>query len=80
MLPFLKNRNVPPPIADPDNQGSTAVKRKPDQEEDLDLLEQAAKEFLSAVSAKDAKALAAAFKACCDIVDSQPHVEGPHLG
>lgn len=80
MLPFLRNRNVPPPHADPDNQGSTTVKRKPDVEEDLDLLEEASREFLKAIESKDIKAFAAAFKACCDIVDSQPHVEGEHLG
>jgi len=45
----------------------------------MNLLEESIKEFLQSIEKKDVKALAAAFKACCDIVDSEPHEEGKHI-
>ncbi len=56
-----------------------SVKRESDHEEEYDALHVAAEDILSAIKSNDAKALAQAFKAACDIVDSEPHVEGEHV-
>lgn len=70
MLPFLKNMKE----ASASNS-SESVKREPDEEKEYDALHVAAEDLLSAIKSNDAKALAAAFKAACDIVDSEPHYE-----
>lgn len=77
MLPFLMKSK----------EGSASMpvetkKREPDNQEneDLDLLGETLKELLDAIHKKDLKAMTHAFKAACEIVDSQPHLEGDHLG
>jgi len=40
----------------------------------------AAEDLISAVHAKDAKAVADAFKAAFEVCESYPHEEGPHIG
>ena len=77
MLPFLKNKNV---------AGLIISHRKPDgdiQEQHSEgnedsALESAAEDIIQAMTAKDAKSLAAAIRAAFEILDSEPHVEGPH--
>ena len=75
MLPFLKNMQEASASAPAD-----PVKRNPDNEEDYDSLHVAAEDVIAAVHAKDAKALAQALKAAFEIIDSEPHEEGEHLG
>lgn len=67
MLPFLKNQHesgVSGPVQ--------TVKREPDQEPQLDLLEEAIEELFQA---KSKEARAAAFKAAFQICESEPHIE-----
>ncbi len=56
--------------------------RKPDAEPKQDQedsgLEMAAEDLLRAHASNDKKAVAAALRAAFQILDSEPHVEGPH--
>ena len=75
MLPFLKQNQ----------EGSSSgpiesVERKPDDGSDYDSMESAAEDLISAVHSKDAKAVAAALRAAFELADSEPHVEGEHIG
>lgn len=74
MLPFLKK-----PRQDITN---LVEYRKPDNkdesEQEDDGLELAAEDMLRAHVANDKKALATALRAAFQILDSEPHVEGPH--
>lgn len=76
MLPFLKLKKesaASGPIE--------SVERKPDEgSEDYDVLESAAEDLCHAIESKDYKAVAAALRAAFELVDSQPHEEGPHIG
>lgn len=73
MLPFLKHKQ----------EGSMSeedepVKRTPDEESEYDMLESAAEDLISAVHSKDVKAVCSALRAAFEMLDSQPHEEGPH--
>jgi hypothetical protein len=48
------------------------------RESDYDTLESAAEELISAVHAKDVKAVCTALKSAFEICDSGSHEEGPH--
>lgn len=77
MLPFLNNKKSS--IA-----GSIIEKRKPDgglaqvepEESNDEGLEACAQDILSAVEAKDLKALVSSLKSFFEICDSTPHKEG----
>lgn len=75
MLPFIKKQKM--------STGLVTEYRKPDDaeksEKEADGLEMAAEDMIRAHSAGDKKALAAALRAAFAILDSEPHVEGPHL-
>lgn len=74
MLPFLKHKqegSMSEPI--------DSIERKPDgDEEEYDGLESAAEDLCHAIEAKDYKAAASALRAAFDLLDSEPHYEGPH--
>lgn len=73
MLPFLKrtkDASVSAPVE--------TIERKPDQEPEYDALESAAEDLCSALTSKDYKAAAAALRATFQLLDSEPHEEGPH--
>ena len=76
MLPYLQQKKI---------ASIAHAVRRPDgsmeevEQDDLGLLE-AASDLMAAVHAKDSKAVAAALKAAFEICDSEPHVEGEHLG
>lgn len=72
-LPFLKKRNEvsAAPIE--------TKERKPDAEPEYDALESAAEELCSAIQSKDYKSIASALRAAFELLDSEPHFEGPHL-
>jgi hypothetical protein len=56
-----------------------SIKREPDDEsESFDSLEVAMEDLCKALKSEDYKAQAAAFRAAFDLLDSEPHVEGPH--
>lgn len=75
MLPFLKNSK--------DASASSpveSIKRESDGGEDHDYgLESCGHDILEAIKANDAAGIGAAIKAAFDILDSQPHKEGPHV-
>ncbi len=73
MLPFLKLKQ----------EGSTSepvdpIKRKSDDESDYDMLESASEDLISAVHSKDVKAVCSALRAAFQMLDMEPHEEGPH--
>jgi hypothetical protein len=73
MLPFLKNKqegsmSMP---ADP-------IKREPDEESDYDMLESASEDLIHAIHSKDVKAVCSALRAAFEMLDMEPHEEGPH--
>ena len=73
MLPFLKLNHegrASGPIE--------SIERKSDETEEYDSLESAAEDLCHAIEAKDYKAAASALRAAFDLLDSQPHQEGPH--
>ncbi len=69
MLPFMKFKegSVSAPVE--------SVTREPDEEKEPDSLEVAMKELFSA---KTDSERAAAFRAAFDLLEIQPHEEGPH--
>ncbi len=71
MLPFLKKSHESSAAGPVES-----VTREPDEEQDLDSMEVAAEDVLSAIAAKDAKALAVAMRAAFELCDSEPHEEG----
>lgn len=73
MLPFLKHKQ----------EGSMSeendpIKRGSDDESEYDMLESAAEDLISAVHSKDVKAVCSALRAAFEMMESQPHEEGPH--
>lgn len=73
MLPFLKNKHEASMSTEVDS-----IERKPDEPEDYDGLEAAAEDLCNAIEAKDYKAAAMALRAAFEMLDAQPHEEGPH--
>ncbi len=79
LLPFLKNKEG--------HVSSVIVKhRQPDQpsekteENDSEAAHEAcAADILKAIEAKDPKALASALRSAFEIMESEPHEEGPHI-
>lgn len=74
MLPFLKHNkeaSASVPIE--------AIKRSSDEEVPFDVLETAAEDLIAAIHSKDTKAVAAAIRAAFELLDEEPHVEGPHI-
>lgn len=69
MLPFLKNNK--------NQTGLVTEIRKPDKEDsnDSEGLHAAMQDFMTAMEAKDIKAMAAAFKSAFLISDAAPHEE-----
>jgi hypothetical protein len=47
-------------------------------DEGMDYLEMCADDLKHALKAGDSKAIAAALRAAFELLDSEPHVEGPH--
>lgn len=73
MLPFLKKEaSVVVP--------SDTKKREPDAEPEFDTLESAGQDLIDAIHSRDAKAVAAALRAGFELLDAEPHFEGPHTG
>lgn len=74
MLPFLKQKHegsVSSPVE--------SKKREPDHEQEYDALESAVSDLFSAYKSMDFKAGAVALRAAFEILDSEPHEEGPHV-
>lgn len=75
MLPFMK-RTQDAAAAGP----VTKIERKPDEgsEPEYDALESAAEDLRTGIEKKDSKMIAAALRAAFQMLDSEPHEEGPH--
>jgi hypothetical protein len=76
MLPFLKHKQEGSVSEDDD-----PVKRKPDEStptDEYDMLESAAEDMISAIHSRDVKVVCSALRAAFEILDSEPHYEGPH--
>ena len=73
MLPFLRNLKEASVSGEPES-----IKREHDEGADFDMLESAAEDLISAIHAKDTKAVVSALRAAFEIYDSEPHEEGPH--
>lgn len=74
MLPFLKRTQ------DAAASGPVeTIKREPDEgsETEYDSLESAAEDLCHGIAAKDYKAIAAAIRAAFEMLESEPHEEGP---
>ena len=76
MLPFLKPKQVAGLIIQK-RASDGSKEEKPEDSQDQGL-EAAAEDFIRAVHAKDAKGVAAAFRAAFEMLESEPHEEGPH--
>lgn len=75
MLPFLRNKQ------DASASGPIeSVERKPDEGAEYDSMESAAEDLCNAIHAKDYKGAAAALRAAFELMEIEPHKEGPHLG
>jgi hypothetical protein len=71
MLPFLKRKD--------EASASMPVESiTREHDEDFDSLEVAAEDLMVAVHSKNPKAIAEALRAAFDLMDSEPHMEGPH--
>lgn len=73
MLPFLKNKHEASM-----SEKSEPVKRKPDDGSDYDMLESASEDLIHALHSKDVKAVCSALRAAFQMLDLEPHEEGPH--
>ena len=74
MLPFLKKNQ--------EASGSgpiESVQRKPDDGAEYDALESAAEDLCHAIKSDDYKGAASALRAAFELMDSEPHEEGPHV-
>jgi hypothetical protein len=74
MLPFQKKQEAS--VVMP----SESIRRTPDHEEEYDHVEAAAEDLYHAVKSGHIKGIAEALRAAFDILDSEPHHEGPHIG
>jgi len=76
MIPFLRKFKDEASVSAPADK----VVRKPDEdkEEDYDGLEACMSELASALKSDDSKAAAVAFRSAFDMLEMQPHEEGPH--
>lgn len=80
MLPFLKKKDGFVASSTP-----LTIHREPDQsseqseQKDMRGVELAMEDFCKALEQKDYKSMAEALRSAFDILDAQPHEEGPHL-
>lgn len=72
-LPFLKQKQESTVAMDMDK-----IERKPDEEKEMDYLEECAAELMSAIKSGDKQALKQALLDFIIIADAMPHVEGEH--
>lgn len=70
MLPFKKESSMA--------QRVEVVQRPPDESREYDILEDIFEELMHAVQTNNKRAGAEAMRAMFDLLDAQPHYEGPH--
>jgi hypothetical protein len=74
MIPFLKRSQDASASAPIESERLETV----ESSDDYDSLEAAAEDLIAAVHSKDAKAVCVALRAAFELMDSEPHEEGPH--
>lgn len=74
MLPFLKRTQEASASVPVDT-----VKRESDEESEPDSLATAMEELHGALNSKDYSGAASIFRSAFELMDSEPHVEGPHI-
>lgn len=72
MLPFLKRTQDAAASAPVET-----IQREPDEGAEYDAIESAAEDLCRGIEAKDYKAVAAAIRAAFQMLESEPHEEGP---
>jgi hypothetical protein len=78
MLPFMKPKSVAGLIIQKRSADTgLSAPESPEPEQDQGL-SSAAEDLIRAVHAKDAQGVAAAIRAAFELLDSEPHEEGPH--
>lgn len=76
MLPYIKHKQVAALVSPVEDK----IKRESDEgtEEEYDPLESAAEELCNAIKEENYKAAASALRSAFELLDAQPHEEGPH--
>lgn len=77
-LPFLKPKQIAGVIISHRKPDSDAPQPMDEMEGSDSALEAAAQDILRAINSKDSQHLAQAIRAAFQILDSEPHEEGPH--
>ena len=77
MLPFLKPKQVAGLIIEHRSPKGDKAEESVDSD-DQELLESCMQEIIKAIKEEDPAQAARAFKLACQIVDMEPHKEGPH--
>lgn len=76
MLPFLKPKYQTGLIVE--TRKSDGDKERTNQSDADDGLKMAAEDLIRAVHSKDGASVASALRAAFEILDAEPHEEGPH--
>lgn len=79
MLPFLKKDRAPASTIIMNRKPDGEMEEKTSEEDDNSGLRSCAEDLTRAVHAKDIDAVADAIRCAFEILDSEPHEEGPHL-
>ena len=75
LLPILKN-NAKQTGVMVKNRKPDSPEKQPSKNEDLEVC---AKDIMHAINTKDIKGLAEAIRAAFQVLESEPHEEGPHI-
>ena len=75
MLPFMQKRKTPMVIVE---QMKTTEEPESDKDYQIQAVEAAAQDLITAIASKNVRAVAEALRAAFEICDSMPHEEGPH--
>lgn len=79
MLPFLQPKKMASVIIASRKPSGEITPEHEEGEHEPGLMS-AAEDLISAVHAKDASAVASALSAAFEMMEEQPHEEGPHIG
>lgn len=78
MLPFLKNKKHMAGLIVQHREPDSKDEPKELEHEDRDELEIAAEDIISAIHSRSADKLAVALRAAFELMEKEPHEEGPH--
>lgn len=78
MLPFLKPKTVAGLIVSTRKKDGSGIEEQHSEGDEGAPIEACAEDLIRAVHAKDAKGVAAAFRAAFEILEMEPHEEADH--